>query len=64
MCMSFIIKAQDGSPLYGLTMEWGGFDLNSELILVPRGTAFIVEIVIPVLLLVRSRSAKNTIRSF
>jgi choloylglycine hydrolase len=41
MCTSFIIKAQDGSPLYGRTMEWGGFDLNSELVLVPRGTAFI-----------------------
>lgn len=41
MCTSFIVKAQDSSPLYGRTMEWGGFDLNSELILVPRGTAFV-----------------------
>jgi len=40
MCTSFVIKAQDGSPLYGRTMEWGGFDLHSELILVPRGTSF------------------------
>lgn len=40
MCTSFVIKAQDGSPLYGRTMEWGGFDLNSELVLVPRGTSF------------------------
>ncbi len=40
MCTSFIVKAQDGSPLYGRTMEWGGFDLNSELVLVPRGTSF------------------------
>jgi choloylglycine hydrolase len=38
MCTSFIVKAKDGSPLYGRTMEWGGFDLNSELVLVPRGT--------------------------
>lgn len=40
MCTSFIIKALDGSPLYGRTMEWGGFDLYSELVLVPRGTSF------------------------
>jgi choloylglycine hydrolase len=40
MCTSFIIKARDGSPLYGRTMEWGGFDLNSELVLAPRGTSF------------------------
>jgi len=40
MCTSFVIKAQDGSPLYGRTMEWGGFDLHSELVLVPRGTSF------------------------
>jgi len=29
MCTSFVLKAQDGSPLYGRTMEWG----DSELIL-------------------------------
>lgn len=40
MCTSFITKAQDGSPLYGRTMEWGGFDLHSELVLVPRGHTF------------------------
>ena len=40
MCTSFIIKAQDGSPLYGRTMEWGGFDLKSSLALAQRGTSF------------------------
>ena len=40
MCTSFIVKALDGSPLYGRTMEWGGFDLKSELVLMPRGTSF------------------------
>jgi len=40
MCTSFITNAQDGSPLYGRTMEWGGFDLKSELVLVPRGHSF------------------------
>jgi len=41
MCTSFITNAQDGSPLYGRTMEWGGFDLKSELVLVPRGHSFV-----------------------
>jgi choloylglycine hydrolase len=40
MCTSFVVKARDGSPLYGRTMEWGGFDLGSELVRVPRGTPF------------------------
>lgn len=40
MCTSFIIRAQDGSQVYGRTMEWGGFDLKSELVFVPRGTSF------------------------
>lgn len=40
MCTSIVIKAQDGSPIYGRTMEWGGFDLHSDLVVVPRGTSF------------------------
>ena len=40
MCTSILIKAQDGSPIYGRTMEWGGFDLRSDLLLVPRDTTF------------------------
>ena len=40
MCTSIVIKAQDGNPLYGRTMEWGGFDLESQLVLAPRGTSF------------------------
>lgn len=39
MCTSMIVKAQDCSTLYGRTMEWGGFDLDSELVLMPRGVA-------------------------
>lgn len=41
MCTSFNVAAQDGSWLYGRTMEWGGFDLKSSLALVPRGTSSI-----------------------
>ncbi len=40
MSTSLIIKAQGDSLLYGRTIEWGGFELNSELILVPCGTTF------------------------
>lgn len=40
MCTSFVITAEDGSPIYGRTMEWGGFDLKSDLVLVPRNTPF------------------------
>jgi len=36
MFTSFIVKAQDGSPLNGRIIEWYGFDLNSELIPVPH----------------------------
>lgn len=40
MCTSIVVKAKDGSPLYGRTMEWGGFDLQSDLNMVPRGMTF------------------------
>jgi len=36
----FGLKAQNGSPIYGRTMEWGGFDLDSELDRVSHGTSF------------------------
>jgi len=44
MCTSFIIKAKDGSPIYGRTMEWGAFDLESDLVLVPRNLPFTSEL--------------------
>ena len=43
-CTSFIIKTTDGSPIYGRTMEWGAFDLHSELVLVPRNMPFTSEL--------------------
>lgn len=39
-CTSFIIKAKDGSPVYGRTCEWGAFDAQSNLVLVPRNLTF------------------------
>src|SRR5271154_5767083 len=40
MCTSFILKTQDGTTIYGRTMEWGASDLRSELVLVPHGMTF------------------------
>ncbi|MET0866816.1 MAG: choloylglycine hydrolase family protein [Pseudorhodoplanes sp.] len=39
-CTSMVFKAQDGTSIYARTMEWGATDLKSELVMVPRGTAF------------------------
>jgi len=38
-CTSFIVKAGDGSVVYGRTMEFG-LPLQSQLIVMPRGYAF------------------------
>ncbi|WP_457743259.1 linear amide C-N hydrolase [Sulfurimonas sp.] len=39
-CTSIILKTASGDTIYGRTMEWGAFDLHSELVLVPRGISF------------------------
>lgn len=39
-CTSMVFKAQDGTVIYARTMEWGASDLHSEMVLVPRVTAF------------------------
>lgn len=39
-CTSFVLEADDGAAVYGRTMEWGAFDLNSRLVIVPRGHQF------------------------
>ncbi len=39
-CTGVTLKAQDGAVLYGRTMEWGTFDLNSRIIIFPRGMEF------------------------
>lgn len=38
-CTSFLLKAADGSPVYGRTMEFG-FKLQSDAIVIPRQFAF------------------------
>jgi choloylglycine hydrolase len=39
-CTSIVLIASDGAAVYGRTMEWGAFDLNSRLVIVPRGFEF------------------------
>jgi choloylglycine hydrolase len=35
-CTCFVLKAADGAAVYGRTMEWGAFDLNSRVVIIPR----------------------------
>lgn len=35
-CTSFLLKTKDGGIVYGRTLEWGMFDLKSNLVMVPR----------------------------
>lgn len=39
-CTSFVLNAEDGAVVYGRTMEWGAFDLQSRLSIAPRGHAY------------------------
>ena len=39
-CTYIQLKAENGSYIVGRTMEWGTFDLEPELGIVPRGAAF------------------------
>lgn len=39
-CTGIALKAQDGAVVYGRTMEWGSFDLNSQVVIYPRGYDF------------------------
>ncbi|MGK7954475.1 MAG: linear amide C-N hydrolase [Crocosphaera sp.] len=36
-CTGLTLKAADGSVVFGRTMEWGTFELNSRVVIVPRG---------------------------
>ena len=35
-CTSIALVAEDGTVVYGRTMEWGAFDLNSRVAIIPR----------------------------
>jgi len=40
MCTGIRLKAQNGSIVYGRSMEWGAFDLNSNVCVIPKDYAF------------------------
>lgn len=40
-CTSLAVVAEDGTLVYGRTMEWGSFDLHSRVVITPRGAAFV-----------------------
>ncbi len=40
-CTGICLVAKDGGVVYGRTMEWGTFDLNSRVAIVPRGFEFV-----------------------
>ena len=37
-CTGITLKARDGAVVYGRTMEWGTFDLDSRVVIVPEDT--------------------------
>ena len=39
-CTGIRLIAKDKSVVYGRTMEWGAFDLNSRITIIPRGYSF------------------------
>ena len=39
-CTGVTLKAQDGAVLFGRSMEWGHFDLQSRVVIVPRERPF------------------------
>ncbi len=40
-CTGITLRAENGSLLFGRTLEWGTFDLNGRVIIIPRGHEFI-----------------------
>ena len=39
-CTGIRLRAEDGGAVYGRTMEWGAFDLNSRVVVFPRNHRF------------------------
>ncbi|MFP4589308.1 MAG: linear amide C-N hydrolase [Candidatus Acetothermia bacterium] len=39
-CTGIVLEGQDGTTVYGRTMEWSQFDLHSQLVVYPRETEF------------------------
>lgn len=43
-CTTIILTAEDGSNVWGRTLEWGAFNINSEVMIVPRGHEFVSDL--------------------
>lgn len=39
-CTGVTLKSQDGAIVFGRTMEWGSFDLQSRVVIIPHGHQF------------------------
>lgn len=39
-CTGITLNAKDGAVVYGRTMEWGSFDLNSQVVILPRSQQY------------------------
>ena len=39
-CTGFCLKAKDGGIVYGRSMEWGTFDFNTRVTIIPRGYTY------------------------
>ena len=42
-CTGVSLRAEDGTLVYGRTLEWGTFDLLSRILIIPRGHKFVGE---------------------
>lgn len=42
-CTGITLKARDGAVVYGRTMEWGSFDLESGVVIIPRGARIVAQ---------------------
>ena len=40
-CTGITLKAKDGAVVYGRTLEWGTFDMRSQIRVIPRGHRFV-----------------------
>lgn len=40
-CTGITLKATNGAVVYGRSLEWGTFDLNSRVSIMPRGLEFV-----------------------
>ncbi|WP_298959226.1 linear amide C-N hydrolase [uncultured Roseibium sp.] len=43
-CTTIILTAEDGSNVWGRTLEWGAYDINTEVMIVPRGHEFVSDL--------------------